>query len=106
MRPKAPKHKRIKPKWSDKATRAEKAHMARVAEKGCLVCQRPASIHHDKIRGKRDHMNVVPLCRFHHQDQKHGWHGFGSNKAFENRYGIDIRQEAADFRLETEMGAI
>ena len=54
------------------ATAAEKRHMDRVAALGCIACildgyeDTPACIHH--IDRCRDHMRVLPLCPWHHQD--------------------------------------
>jgi hypothetical protein len=61
-----------------KATKAERAHMARVAQLPCLVqsCGWAATVHHvtASIHGgrlSRSHKRVVPLCPRHHQIQ-HG----------------------------------
>ena len=79
------------------ATAAEKRHMGRVAAMGCLVCRSPASVHHIMhAPGKatrRDHRWIVPLCRAHHQD-RWGVHGLGSERAFQEHYGIDLLAEA------------
>ena len=52
-------------------TKAEKQHLTRVAELGCVICQRPANIHH-LLRGKgtgqkASHYETIPLCHEHHQ---------------------------------------
>lgn len=49
--------------------------MGRVAELGCLICHNsrniysPAEIHHATTGagGRRDHMQVLPLCFAHHR---------------------------------------
>ena len=49
------------------ATAAEKAHMDRVAALGCIICGKPACIHHVRQYGsKRDHKKVLPICDKHH----------------------------------------
>jgi len=97
MRPKAPKHIRIKPRAKAPPTPEEWAHMDRVARIGCLVCGQPASLHHimhmqGKMR-RRDHRYVVPLCREHHQG-KTGVHGLGSEELFNETHGIDLPEIA------------
>lgn len=82
-------------------TKAEKAHMARIAAMPCLVCGGRATVHHvtAKIEGgriARRHDRVVPLCPVHHQIQ------FGpresvealSHRGFWLTYGIDLLVEA------------
>ncbi|MCP3681566.1 MAG: hypothetical protein GY861_02655 [bacterium] len=54
------------------ATKAEKAHMDKVASLGCCLpnCGQPAIIHHVRKHGsKRDHMKVIPLCPMHHRNE-------------------------------------
>jgi hypothetical protein len=57
-------------------TKDEKAYQDRVRELGCIICERPASIHHirDGIgKGqKASEYDVLPLCPDHHQ---HGGYG-------------------------------
>jgi hypothetical protein len=55
-------------------TVAEKEHMARVADVGCVVCRMkglgrvPAEIHHiDGKTKKGSHFKVLPLCFDHHR---------------------------------------
>lgn len=60
---------------SKTATKAERAHMARIADMGCIACRkdgnfRPAAVHHI-VQGQRrmGHMYVLPLCDpGHHQN--------------------------------------
>lgn len=69
-----------------------------IAEQGCLVCRRPATVHHVTARAdakgrlaRFDHV-VTPLCPVHHQIQ------FGpresvealSHQGFYREYGIDL----------------
>lgn len=84
-----------------KPTKEQKLYFDWVASKGCCVpyCGAPASIHHQihercdpniEIRQSKNHWQVTPLCKFHHQDQQRGWHGVGSNWLFKELYGIDL----------------
>lgn len=86
-------HERIKPKAKAEPTAEEHRHIERVAALGCLVCRRPANVHHvmkapGKVR-RRDHRFIAPLCADHHQGNE-GVHGLGSEKAFLARWGIDL----------------
>lgn len=82
-------------------TKAEKAHMARIADMPCLVCGARATVHHvtAKIEGgriARRHDRVVPLCPRHHQIQ-HGPRESVealSHRGFWLTYGIDLLAEA------------
>jgi hypothetical protein len=93
-------------------TLAEKKHMAKVADLGCVVCMRvhgphepgPVELHHPRAgvgMGKRSsHWMVLPLCVDHHRGNM-GIHGMG-RKAFESHYGFtemnlldDVRQKTA-----------
>lgn len=77
-------------------TKDEKKYLARVAELGCIICDRlgypgtPAEIHHIRTHtgaGKRaSHYDTLPLCPEHHRGNT-GVHGLG-RKAFERRYAI------------------
>ena len=69
-----------------KATKEEKAHMDRVASIGCLICRRPAAIHHARMPfshgKKRDNMCVIPLCPAHHQHDAVSAHGMYHDRFF------------------------
>lgn len=75
----------------------DQAHMARVAALGCLVCGNPSHAHHcdgviPKGMGPKvsDYM-TAPLCPPHHLDDKRDCaHGYGGERAFWARHGIDI----------------
>lgn len=77
-------------------TKAEKRHMGRVADLGCILCQHlgygptPAEVHHirDGQGGAQRAQDwlVVPLCPEHHRGAS-GFHGLGS-KAFYTRYRL------------------
>lgn len=60
------------------ATKAEKEHMSKIADMGCIICSvyydapdSPAEIHHittGRGKGQRaKHTEVIPLCHVHHR---------------------------------------
>lgn len=78
---------------SKQATKAEKAHMDKVAQLGCIIkkCGGPATIHHcgTYMGGGRDHMKVLPLCWPHHLGRE-GIDGKQmSKRAWEQKYGTE-----------------
>lgn len=78
------------------ATAAEKAHLRRVAELGCMVCKMPAQVHHcgTHLGGGRDHMQVIPLCATHHTNGGYGVAIHAGKKAWQANYGTE--QEMLD----------
>lgn len=74
------------------ATKAERAHMGRVAAIGCLICRRlgypdsPAEVHHLFDTAARSNWLVAPLCFPHHRGEG-GFHGMGQ-RAFERTYKL------------------
>ena len=89
-------------------TLAEKKHMGRVAELGCVVCRRlfgphdpgPVELHHPRAgtgAGRRaSHWEVIPVCVAHHRGPK-GLHGLGT-KGFPKHWGFDEADLLADTR--------
>ena len=73
------------------ATRLEREHMSKVASLGCLVCQRPANVHHIRPIGlgigmRSGHYQTIPLCYDHHQGQ---FSIHNCKEQFEARYGTE-----------------
>jgi hypothetical protein len=75
-------------------TKAEKEHMRKLAELGCILCIEyygkygtPAEIHHIRRSGKRSNAPVIPLCPTHHRFPNTSIHGLG-RRSFECRYGL------------------
>jgi len=64
--------------------------MKRLAEMGCLICKRPAEIHHSKCFPGRDHRYVMPLCPEHHRFK--GVHYHGNERKYLAQFGIDPEQ--------------
>jgi len=62
-----------------------------LAEYGCIICMRPAEIHHligykySSLSKKADDINTIPLCVDHHRGAQ-GIHHLGM-RAWENVYG-------------------
>jgi len=73
------------------ATRLEKEHLNKVASLGCLVCQRPANVHHIRPVGtgmgrKSNSYQTIALCRDHHQGQ---FSIHNCKQEFEAMYGTE-----------------
>ncbi len=73
------------------------AHMGKIADLACLICSRPAVVHHvDILMAKGMGPKVTgyltaPLCPDHHVFNVHdSAHGYGGERAFWYRHGIDI----------------
>lgn len=90
---------------SNNATAAQRRRWAKVAEMTCLVCGRPANIHHCRHEcgmGQRNHDHVAPLCSLCHQHGNISRHGSGSNE-FQALYPDRWLHEETQRRLgETE----
>lgn len=88
-------------------TKAIKAHMDRVADRGCALCLRlghgytPCDLHHPRTgtgAGRRaPDMDVIGLCPIHHRLGNESLHGMG-RKAFERHYGVTELQLLEDTR--------
>lgn len=89
------------------ATKAEKAHMNRVAERGCIVCfnlghyDTPAEIHHignGTMSKRASNYEVIGLCHIHHRTGNNGVAVHSGRKAFEANFGTE--QELLNQTLE------
>lgn len=102
-KPKAKRPASLVPKATGASTKdykrpiRDQAHMARIAALGCLVCGSPSHAHHcdgvlpKKLGPKVTDYATAPLCPTHHLDDKRDCaHGFGGERAFWARHGIDI----------------
>jgi hypothetical protein len=79
-------------------TKAEKAHMNKVAELGCIACRilgyedTPPTLHHIRANAgagqKASHFDVIPLCPEHHQNGKNAIHQSKVN--FERDFGTEL----------------
>lgn len=76
-------------------TKAERQHLAKLANMPCIVCRAyPVQVHHILSGGRRiDHFHTLPLCFPHHQAglnndriaSRHPW-----KREFEKRYGKEM----------------
>jgi len=80
-------------------TKAEAAHMAAVADLGCIACividiiGSPAECHHIRSKagcGQRSsHMDVIGLCPPHHHTGGYGVAFHAGKIAFEQKFGTE-----------------
>ena len=73
-------------------TKAEQQWLSRVAELGCIICGRPAEIHHigNGAMGKRsDHFSALPLCEIHHRTGGHGVAVHAGRLTWEQAFGTE-----------------
>jgi hypothetical protein len=74
-------------------TKAEKLHLNRVADLGCIICHQPAERHHLRAgvgMGQRNtNFNVIPLCPLHHRTGGYGTAIHAGIKAFEQNFGTE-----------------
>lgn len=87
-------------------TKAERQHLSRLAELGCVLCIRlgyyatPAEIHHIRdgqgLGQRASHYDALPMCPMHHRGDI-GIHGMG-RRAFERHYGVTETELLADAR--------
>lgn len=78
-------------------TNAERKHLSRVAELGCILCARqghegtPAEVHHIRtgagVGRRSSHMDTIPLCPAHHRLGNDALHVMG-RKAWERHHGL------------------
>jgi hypothetical protein len=74
-------------------TKAEKQHLDNVASLGCIICRRPAEIHHIRkgagMAMKSSHFDAIPLCPDHHRNGGYGTAIHAGQKAFEEKFGTE-----------------
>lgn len=74
-------------------TKAEKEHMNRVAELGCIICHQPTELHHPRFLAgmgqKSSNYDVIPLCPLHHRTGGYGTAIHAGIKAFEKNFGTE-----------------
>lgn len=76
-----------------KATKKEREHMAKMAATGCIICDRPAELHHPRYGAgmgqKASHYDVIPLCCEHHRTGNSGVAIHAGIKLFEEMHGTE-----------------
>lgn len=73
-------------------TKAERTHLNKVAELGCIICRMPAEIHHLRTGvglGQRSG-KVIPLCPSHHRTGGHGVAYHAGKRLFEANFGTEL----------------
>ena len=74
--------------------KADKAHLSRVAALGCIICRRPAAIHHIRTgqgMGQRSGpRETIPLCPDHHQHGGHGGAIHAGQETWEAKFGTEL----------------
>lgn len=71
----------------------KKQYMDRIASLGCIVCGRPATLHHPRFAVGMAQRNsdwlVIPLCKTHHQDGGWGQAIHAGQTVFERNHGTE-----------------
>ena len=87
-----------------KSKPAASVDLSRLAEIGCVVCKRPAEIHHLR-RGvglAQRGTDVIPLCPEHHRTGGHGVAYHAGKEAFEKAHGTEDELLAKAMTLLTQ----
>ncbi len=75
-------------------TNKERRHLARIADYGCIICQRPCEIHHIRhgmgMAQKNNHYNAIGLCPEHHRIGNYGVAIHAGIKEFEKNFGTEL----------------
>lgn len=82
-------------------TRAERAHLAKVAALGCILCRHygyhdtPAEVHHPRLdvggAQRASHYDAIPLCPQHHRHGRDAVHQMG-HAEFTAHHGISEQE--------------
>ncbi len=79
-----------------KSTAADKRHMGRVADLGCIVClnngypDTPAEFHHSTTETPRNNMKGIPLCPWHHRTGGYGNALHAGKKFWQSGHGTEL----------------
>ena len=70
-----------------------KQYKSKVAELGCLICRKPAELHHPRFASgasqRASDWLVIPLCPGHHRTGGHGVAIHAGQQTFEKNYGTE-----------------
>ena len=76
-----------------KATKKEREYMTKMAATGCIICDRPAELHHPRhgsgIGQRSSHFDVIPLCCDHHRTAGLGIAIHAGIQTFESNFGTE-----------------
>jgi hypothetical protein len=68
----------------------EKQYLSKVADLGCMICNRPAEIHHPRMCNgmsqRSPHWLAIPLCESHHRLNGYGHAIHNGQQEFEKNY--------------------
>ena len=75
--------------------KAEREYMSKVADLGCVICYRPAEIHHIRTGmglGERAEIigGTIPLCPDHHRNGGHGVAIHAGRETWETKFGTEL----------------
>ena len=73
-------------------TKAEQQWLNRVAELGCIICKRPAEIHHignGTMSKRASNFEVIPLCCEHHRTGGRGVAVHRGRRSWEAKHGTE-----------------
>jgi len=84
-------------------TKAQRERWNRISELGCLICGRPATIHHlfTGAGGRKNHDRVAPLCWEHHVGREGIDGRVMSKKVWQAKYMSEPEMEQ---RVKTMLG--
>lgn len=75
------------------ATKAELRHMEQVAALGCIICRRPAELHHPRkgmgLGQRNSNWTVIPLCPDHHRIGGIGVAIHAGQRTWEAKFGTE-----------------
>ena len=80
--------------------KAERLHLSRVADLGCIVCRlefgiedSPAECHHIRTgqgHKRASYLETIPLCPLHHRTGGHSVAYHAGARAWEAKYGTEL----------------
>lgn len=77
-----------------RATKAEREHLSRLVELGCVICGRQAEVHHILTgvgMGQRaSNYDALPICPDHHRNGGHGVAIHAGKRTWEENYGREL----------------
>ena len=76
---------------NNRPTKAQLKRHGKIRDLGCMVCNRPADIHHCLITAgcRKNHDFVIPLCPDHHRTGGYGTAIHSGKYEWESRNGTE-----------------
>lgn len=73
--------------------KAERLHLQKLTDLGCIICKMPAEIHHLRngmgMGQRNNHFNTLPLCPTHHRTGGFGIALHAGQKTWEKNFGTE-----------------